>query len=205
MGRVVFTYVCCLPLSQLFPCGPIWSCHPHSGWVWSLSYYHTYLCSGHTQRCTSLMKIFVNPNQQSHMPKPEIALTFMLYSRAGILMSRDRTSGSWGMLRFTVFMGDRNEWIITKRTQWSKSPSLPAHHLQEMKDMLKLDKGKARDWALAANETWEGLSLLSTGLSVEFDIAGPGTFLSEKDTHSFSYDSTRNGFVSISLLNSNLK
>lgn len=79
------------------------------------------------------------------MPKPEIALTFMLYSRAGILMSRDRTSGSWGMLRFTVFMGDRNEWIITKRTQWSKSPSLPAHHLQEMKDMLKLDKGKARD------------------------------------------------------------
>jgi hypothetical protein len=82
---------------------------------------------------------------------------------------------------------------------------LPAHHLQEMKDMLKLGKGKARDWALAANETWEGLSLLSTGLSVEFDIAGPGTFLSEKDTHSFSYDSTRNGFVSISLLNSNLK
>lgn len=43
---------------------------------------------------------------------------------------------------------------------------------------------------MAANEAWEGLPVLCTGLSVELDIAGSATFLSEKDTHSSSYDST---------------
>lgn len=98
-GRLVFTYVCCLSLSQLFPCGlPTYLIMPSTFRVGLASQLlPTSPCSQetlhrHTRRCASLMQISVDPNQRSRMPKPEMALTFMLDSRAGIQLSHDRAS-----------------------------------------------------------------------------------------------------------------
>lgn len=164
--------------------------YPHVGWAFSsqvlprMPFLMRDAPQAHPETYTT------NSRYLSCMPRPEIALAFLVDRKAGVPLNHERTSciaqvpGECWCSSSPRLYGkqkgvDCYKEILVTQGPFLAGPLPPAHSLQEMEDDLKLGQRSSKA------EPWEGLPMLCTDCHAEADIAGAGAAfnLSEKDTH----------------------